>query len=298
MLIRKIKFKTYKLLSYIILLFPLIANGKIIDVNSLDQINKDYEELYNNYSPKDILVVLGREKVIFKSFLPPIIQLNKNELSKLHEIFKAVRPSKDAYFDTILLTEYKNELLDVNLPNFIKNIMDKGSPVIVSDHGLTGNFNNIKKLEIWEAEYLKKFNIDLSNSFPQHNYLIFNNMKPFDNTYPTFYQGILSSNNNASFQLILNFLIEVKFMPKVLIMVDGNSSELTAMESQLRNYDDNVMFIGYNYKLSNQKESIFNSRDLKKSLNELVNKVNAVKRSNGKITVKNQESVNPYDNKK
>ncbi|WP_341747460.1 DUF2608 domain-containing protein [Candidatus Tisiphia endosymbiont of Dascillus cervinus] len=298
MLIRRIKFKTYKLLSYIILLLPLIANGKIIDVNSLDQINKDYEELCNNYSPKDILVVLGREKVIFKSFLSPIIQLNKNELSKLHEIFKAVRPSKDAYFDTILLTEYKNELLDVNLPNFIKNIMDKGSPVIVSDHGLTGNFNNIKKLEIWEAEYLKKFNIDLSNSFPQHNYLIFNNMKPFDNTYPTFYQGILSSNNNASFQLILNFLIEVKFMPKVLIMVDGNSSELTAMESQLRNYDDNVIFIGYNYKLSDQKESIFNSRDLKKSLNELVNKVNAVKRSNGKITVKNQESVNPYDNKK
>ncbi|WP_375333003.1 MULTISPECIES: DUF2608 domain-containing protein [unclassified Candidatus Tisiphia] len=298
MLIRRIKFKTYKLISYIILLLPLIVNGKIIDTNSLDQINKDYEELCNNYSPKDILVVLAREKVIFKSFFPPIIQLNKNELSKLQEIFKSVKPSKDTYFDTILLTEYKNELLDVNLPNFIKNIMDKGSPVIVSDHGLTGNFNNIKKLEIWEAEYLKKFNIDLSNSFPQHNYLIFNNMKPFDNTYPTFYQGILSSNNNASFQLILNFLIEVKFMPKVLIMVDGNSSELTAMESQLRNYDDNVMFIGYNYKLSDQKESIFNSRDLKKSLNELVNKVNAVKRSNDKIKVKNQESVNPYDNKK
>ncbi|MFP3018313.1 MAG: DUF2608 domain-containing protein [Candidatus Tisiphia sp.] len=298
MLIRRIKFKTYKLISYIILLLPLIVNGKIVDTNSLDQINKDYEELCNNYSPKDILVVLAREKVIFKSFFPPIIQLNKNELSKLQEIFKSVKPSKDTYFDTILLTEYKNELLDVNLPNFIKNIMDKGSPVIVSDHGLTGNFNNIKKLEIWEAEYLKKFNIDLSNSFPQHNYLIFNNMKPFDNTYPTFYQGILSSNNNASFQLILNFLIEVKFMPKVLIMVDGNSSELTAMESQLRNYDDNVMFIGYNYKLSDQKESIFNSRDLKKSLNELVNKVNAVKRSNDKIKVKNQESVNPYDNKK
>lgn len=297
MLIRRIKFKTYKLIAYIMLLLPLIANGKIIDTDSLYQINKGYEELCNNYSPKDILMVLGREKVIFKSFFPPMTQLNNNELSKLQEIFKSVRPSKDTYFHTILLTEYKNELLDVKLPNFIKNIIDKGSPVIVSDHGLTGNFNNIKKLEIWEAEYLKKFNIDLSNSFPQHNYLIFNDMKPFDNTYPTFYQGILSSNNNASFQLILNFLIEVKFMPKVLIMVDGNSNELTAMESQLRNYDDNVMFIGYNYKLSDQKESLFNSRDLKKSLNELVNKVNAVKRSNGKIKVKNQESVNPYDNK-
>ena len=264
----------------------------------MEQINKEYEELCNNYPPEDILLVLGRDKVIFKSFFPPMNQLNKNELSKLYELFKSIRPSKEAYIDTILFTEYKNELLDSNLPKLIKDIMDKGSPVIVSNRSLTGNFNNIKKLEIWKADYLKKFNIDLSNSFPQHNYLIFNNMEPFDNTYPTFYQGILSSNNNSSFGLILNFLIEVKFMPKVLIMVDENSNELNVMESQLRNYDDKVMFIGYNYRLSDTKDSIFNSHDFVKLFNELINKVNATKRSNARIKVKNQESVSPYDNKK
>lgn len=307
MLIRETKLKLYasalksiklckKSIAYMLLLLPLIANGKIVTYDSLEQINKEYEELCNNYPPEDILLVLGRDKVIFKSFFPPISQLNQNELSKLYELFKSIRPSKAAYIDTILFTEYKNELLDSNLPKFIKDVMDKGSPVIVSDRSLTGNFNNIKKLEIWKADYLKKFNIDLSNSFPQHNYLIFNNMESFDNTYPTFYQGILSSNNNSSFRLILNFLIEVKFIPKVLIMVDENSSELTAMENQLRNYDDNVMFIGYNYRLSDTKESIFHSHNLTKLFNELINKVNATKRSNAKI--KNQESVNPYDNKK
>ncbi|MCC8399775.1 MAG: DUF2608 domain-containing protein [Rickettsia endosymbiont of Platyusa sonomae] len=287
-----------KYIVSILLLLPLIANGKIVKTNSLEQINNEYQELCNNYPPEDILLVLGRDKVIFKSFFPPINQLNKNELSKLSELFKSVKASKVVYIDTILFTEYKNELLDSNLPKFIKGIMDKGSPVIVSDRSLTGNFNNIKKLEIWKADYLKKFNIDLSNSFPQHNYLIFNNMEPFDNTYQTFYQGILSSNNSPSFRLILNFLIEVKFMPKVLIMIDENSSELISMESQLKNYDDKVMFIGYNYRLSDTKESIFNSHDFVKLFNELINKVNATKRSNVKIKVKNQESINPYDNKK
>ncbi|WP_425362927.1 DUF2608 domain-containing protein [Candidatus Tisiphia endosymbiont of Hybos culiciformis] len=287
-----------KFMAYTLLLLPLIAYGKIVNTDSLEQINKEYEELCNNYSPEDILLVLGRDKVIFKSFFPPINQLNKNELSKLSELFKSIKSSKVAYIDTILFTEYKNELLDNNLPKFIKDVMDKGSPVIVSDRSLTGNFNNIKKLEVWKADYLKKFNIDLSKSFPQHNYLIFNNMEPFDNTYPTFYQGILSSNNNPSFGLILNFLIEVKFMPKVLIMVDENSSELNVMESQLRNYDNNVMFIGYNYRLSDTKESIFSSHDFIKLFNELVNKVNATKRNNAKIKVKNQKSINPYDNKK
>ncbi|WP_375318689.1 DUF2608 domain-containing protein [Candidatus Tisiphia endosymbiont of Oplodontha viridula] len=282
----------------LLLLLPLIAHGKIVNTDSLEQINKEYEELCNNYSPNDILLVLGRDKVIFKSFFPSIDQLNKNELSKLSELFKLIRPSKEAYIDTILFTEYKNELLDSNLPKFIKDVMDKGSPVIVNDHSLTGDFNNIKKLEIWKADYLKKFNIDLSNSFPQHNYLIFNNMEPFDNTYPTFYQGILSSNNNPSFRLILNFLIQVKFMPKVLIMVDENSSELTAMENQLRNYDNDVMFIGYNYRLSDTKESIFSSHDFVKLFKELINKINVAKRNNAKIKAKNQKSINPYDNKK
>jgi len=271
------------IIAHVVLFCSLRANSEIIDISSLEQINSRYEELSSNYSPKDILLIIGVKKVIFKSLLPPIDQLSENDLSKLDKVLKSFKSPRDTYFDTILFTEYKNELLDPKLPKFILNILNKGSKIIAFDNGLTGNFNNIKNLEIWKAEYLKKFNIDLSSSFPKHNYLIFNDMQPFDNNYPTFYQGILSSNNTPSFHLILNLLITVKFMPKVLIMVDSDLSQLSAMENHLKNYDDNVVFIGYHSNLSKQEESIFNKHDFIKLLTDITVKVNAVKRSNMNI---------------
>ncbi len=282
----------------LILFCPLLASSKIIEINNLQQVNKDYSELGKDYSGKDILVVLAVKNVIFKPFFPSLKQLNKSEIEQLKKTFNLVKPSKIIYFDTISQLEYKNELLDPTVPQIIQEIQGNGSPVIAFDNGLTGSFNNIKVLEKWKADYLKSFNINLSTSFPSSEYLIFNNLEAFENTYPTFYQGVLSSNNSSIFQLILSFLIEVKYTPKVMIMVSNLLTELTRVEEQLKNYDENVGFIGYH--LVETSKPMINGGDFIKTVNELAKKLTLVKRNNPPIKnkVKNKVNTNPYEYKK
>ncbi len=286
-------------IAYLSLFLSSISNAdsEIIITNDLKEVNQKYQELYENYPPETILIIFSIKKVLFKSLFPSFAKLDNNTKSDLSIIFKSLKEGRTSYFDTIMLTEYKNQLVDDNLPNYLKDIMDKGSPVIAIDNGLTGNFNNIKNLEVWKADYLKSFNIDLSNSFPKYNYLIFNNIDSFENTYPVFYKGILSSNDGSVYQLILNFLIKVNYLPKVLIMIDSDLNELKSTETQLKNYNDNIMFIGYHYDLSEQNHLEISSYNVKKLFKDLVDKANLVKRNNPKIKVPNRENVNPYDKK-
>lgn len=282
---------------YIILIIPFIANGEIIKVDNLQQISDKFTQLYKDYNPADILLIIGVKKVVFKSHLPDVRRINNNVMGSLYKtMFQTTKLSRVHYFDTILLTEYDNELLDSRLPDFIKSVIDKGSPVILNDPGLTGNFNDIKNLEMWKAEYFKKFEIDLAKSFPDHEYIIFNNMEPFDNTYPVFYRGILSSNVVSTFQLITNFLVHTKFTPKVLVVIDSNYIDLNSLEIQINNYDPNILFIGYDYIVLDQQGAKFDKiTEIRKSMQTLVEKADKVIRNNPPLKAKSEEKTNPYN---
>ena len=285
----------HKVILYIILTIS-IANGEIIKVDNLQPISDKFTELYKDYHPSDILLIIGVKKVVFKSHVPDLHQIDNEVIGSLYKPFQTIKSPGLQYFDTVLLTEYKNELLDKNLPEFIKNLTDKGTPVILSDPGLTGDFNNIKNLEVWKAEYFKKFHIDLSKSFPEHDYIVFNNMKPFDNTYPAFYHGILSNNIVSFFQLITNFLVYTKFTPKVLVVVSNDYQDLNSLEIQIKNYNDNIVFIGYNYVVLNQQGNKFDDpAEIRKFMKALIEKVNKVKRLNPSLKAKEKINENPYN---
>jgi hypothetical protein len=293
-----------KVMVYIILIIPFLANGEIIKVDNLQQISDKFTQLYKDYNPNDILLVVGVKKVVFKSHLPDIRLIDNEVMGSLYKMmFQTTEFSKVHYFDTVLLTEYDNELLDSRLPDFIKSITDKGSPVILNDAGLTGNFNNIKNLEVWKDEYFKKFGIDLVKSFPDHEYIVFNNMKPFDNTYPVFYRGILSSNIASTFQLITNFLAYTKYTPKVLVVIDSNYVDLNSVETQINNYDPNMLFVGYDYIVLDQQGAKFDKiAEIRKFMQAFVEKVNKVKRNNPPLKAKSEDESekkrNPYNIKK
>lgn len=285
---------------YIIMIIPFIANGEIIKVNNLQQISDKFTQLYKDYNPADILLIIGVKRVVFKSHLPDIRRIDNNVMGSLYKMmFKTTEFSRLHYFDTVLLTEYDNELLDGYLPDFIKSITDKGSPVILNDSGLTGNFNSIRNLEVWKAEYFKKYGIDLATSFPDYDYIVFNNMDPFENTYPTFYRGILSNNIVSTFQLITNFLVYTKYTPKVLVVIDSNYIDLNSLEIQINNYDPNILFIGYDYVVLDQQGAKFDKiAEIRKFMQALVEKVDKVKRNNPSLKAKSEDKTNPYDIKK
>ena len=62
-------------------------------------------------------------------------------------MFKQAKLSNFIYLDEIILTSYKNELLNKTLPQLIKETIDQGIPVIALTEYITGNFNKIDKIE-------------------------------------------------------------------------------------------------------------------------------------------------------
>ncbi|HJD55802.1 MAG TPA: DUF2608 domain-containing protein [Rickettsia endosymbiont of Pyrocoelia pectoralis] len=273
-----------KYISILILLTASIAKAEIIEVNNFDKIKQDFEENYNkNYLPKDLLVVIDLDRLLFKSLLSTGEQFNNDLYSGLIPAFKKInKDPKNIYIDQLILTndKYKKELKDPEFSDFVSMITKDKIPAIGLNKNYTGNFNNIPKFEIWFADYLKKnFKIDFSNSFSENNYVIFNNLKSFSNTYPVFYKGILTSNNVYGSELLLNFLIQMHFMPKTFIMISSSRSLLSSMKMQLANYSSSVLFIGYYYN-NPDKPSNNDPAYYAKLVNDLIDQMGKIKRNN------------------
>ncbi|AEV92041.1 MAG: DUF2608 domain-containing protein [Rickettsia slovaca] len=294
-------FKKY--IFILILFIASIARAEIIEVDSLNKIKQDFKENYNkNYVPQDLLVVTVLDEFLFKSLVPIVAQLDKDiYLTTLTPLLRNInKNSKTIYIKQLILTNdsYKKELQESDFPNFVNEMSNSKIPIIAVNDGFTGNFNNIPKFEIWFADYLKKnFDIDFSNSFPNNNYIIFNNLDSFANTYPVFYKGILTSNNISEAEMMLNFLIQMNFIPKCFIMISSSIELLSSMELQLSSYSSNILFIGYHYNNKNTPKN----KDVAyytKLINDLISQINKLKRNNPPLKNNNAKGKNPYDTNK
>ncbi|AFC74039.1 DUF2608 domain-containing protein [Rickettsia montanensis] len=293
-------FKKY--IFILILFIASIACAEIIEVDSLNKIKQDFKENYNkNYVPQDLLVVTVLDEFLFKSLVPIVEQLDEDIYLTLTPLLRNINKNlKAIYINQLILTNdsYKKELQESDFPNFVNEMSNSKIPIIAVNDGFTGNFNNIPKFEIWFADYLKKnFDIDFSNSFPNNNYIIFNNLDSFANTYPVFYKGILTSNNISEAEMMLNFLVQMNFIPKCFIMISSSIELLSSMELQLSSYSSNILFIGYHYSNKNTPKN----KDIAyytKLINDLIPQINKLKRNNPPLKNNNAKGKNPYDTNK
>lgn len=294
---------TSKQFLFILILFiSFIVRAEIIEVDSLNKIKQDFKENYNkNYVPQDLLVVTALDEFLFKSLFPIGEQIDRDMYLKLTPLLRNINTNPKAiYLNQLILTndKYSKELQESDFPNFVNEISNSKIPIIAVNNGFTGNFNNIPKFEIWFADYLKKnFNIDFSNSFPNNNYVIFNNLDSFANTYPVFYKGILTSNKIPEAEMMINFLVQMNFIPKCFIMISSKRELLGSMEAQLNNYSSSVLFIGYHYNNKNIPENK-DAAYYTKLINDLIPQINKLKRNNPPLKNNNAKGKNPYDTNK
>ncbi|EER22213.1 MULTISPECIES: DUF2608 domain-containing protein [spotted fever group] len=293
-------FKKY--IFILILFITSIACAEIIEVDNLDKIKQDFKENYNkNYVPQGLLVVTVLDEFLFKSLVPIGEQIDKDIYLILTPLLRNINKNPKAiYINQLILTNdsYKKELQESDFPNFVNEMSNSKIPIIAVNDGFTGNFNNIPKFEIWFADYLKKnFDIDFSNSFPNNNYIIFNNLDSFANTYPVFYKGILTSNNISEAEMMINFLVQMNFIPKCFIMISSSVELLSSMEFQLNSYSSNILFIGYHYNNKNTPENK-DAAYYNKTIGYLIPQINKLKRNNPPLKNNNAKDKNPYDTNK
>ena len=283
--------KKYIILASFIL-FTSIAKAAIIETNNLSDINDKFTELQQDYQPNDMLIVFSLRDVILKPANPELKRKDDEAASLLKKMFKQAKLGNLIYFDEVLLTNYKYELPDSGIVQLIKEITDKGTPVIGLAGYITGNFNKIDRFEVWLDQYLNKFNISFANSYKESNDVTFNKLKPYAGTYPVFYNGILNCNKIPEDQTFVYFMTNLTIIPKIVVMVSSNVSSLNNVENQIKSYSNNIAFIGYAYVAANEENLVATSdKDLVKFWASLIDKINNVKRINPAYS----SSDNPYD---
>ena len=232
----------------LILLFPYFVSAEIVKTNDLREVKAKYQSLQDSFKPGQIMMVFGLNNTIFY-FEDAALQVSDDNYRPLmKKVFMQLKLENSDLLNEVILTNYKTALVDPKIPEFISDILSSHTPVIAISQTLTGNLNEIPRLEVWLADYLKKNNIDLSSSFAGNKDFSFRNLKKFKDSYPSYYNGIISTNGKYSkAQILANFLLQIKFVPKAIIVIDQDVNSIKAAEQQLKSFNKNIEFFGFQY---------------------------------------------------
>ena len=211
-------------------------------------------DIFDKRNPQKILFILPLD-LILRPTHPAMQQQDENYHSLMNKAFEKVNKSSLVYANTLLLTDYPNDLTDPAILDLVDYIQKNNSELIITTPNFTGEFNGIERLDVWTFNYLKSKKIDLTKGVFSNMQLVFNQeIKKTAGGYPTFYKGLLSYNSdkssNSSMQVLSIFLVsKLQKIQDVVVVLDSRKVYLEALEKQLKILRQDNEFFGILYNL-------------------------------------------------
>ena len=269
--------------------------AEIYQVEDFTEIKGLVGDIFDKRNPQKILFILPLD-LILRPTHPAMQQQDKNYHSLMNKAFEKVNKSSLVYANTLLLTDYPNDLTDPAILDLVDYIQKNNSELIITTPNFTGEFNGIERLDVWTFNYLKSKKIDLTKGVFSNMQLVFNQeIKKTAGGYPTFYKGLLSYNSdkssNSSMQILSIFLVsKLQKIQDVVVVLDSRKVYLDALEKQLKILRQDNEFFGILYNLPVLKTKEILPEDYLKFWQNFVKKLNLLKNKNV-----NSKTKNPYE---
>lgn len=252
-----------KIISIIILIFlPVISTAKPMTIKSMQELESIVYNKSAKINPNDILVVFDIDMTLTQ---PKDHRVHFPIIEKYAKEYKKIigsMPQNKKEYPAMLAVALPQQLIDNATPYILANIRSKGVKSIALTASFTGKFNEIENFEVLRYQTLINFGIDFENTLPELTYLKLMNLLKYRGNYPVFYKGILFTNGEKSYNskgnVLVEFLRQIKFTPKVIVMVDDKQKHLSNVEDCLLEYQSDIDFVGLEYKgaLSYKDDSI------------------------------------------
>lgn len=153
-----------------------------------------------------------------------------------HEAFpkleKEVGKDKLKYLFSLLRSQSRAELVDVRLPELIKELQARSIKVVALTGQGYGPLGIIKDEGALRVEELKKLDIDFRNVFPD--------LKPFFLTIasvkdqpPLYRDGIIFTDHSSKGETLIAFLKKLQWTPKKIIVIDDGREHLKHIQEAL-----------------------------------------------------------------
>ena len=203
--------------------------SKIIDVLEI------FKEKANLFDNRSILCIFDMDNTITYTKAPAVYWPNVKKYKDVYdEIIEKYKDIDDGLAYINILTSHDVCIFDDDIYKVINGIKCKKITLTAS---ITGPFKGIGKIEHFRYNILKKLNICFENEF-NLKHEVFDNFEKYLNSYPTFYNGILSSNSEKGTtnkgEVLCKFLEKVNFNPKCIIFVDDNKRNHENVEKELK----------------------------------------------------------------
>lgn len=216
------------------------------------------------YEPEDSLLKLKNKRLV-RNFLSRIRQDNLHEADRL---------------EGIILLNYKPVLLDIKIPEIIKDTKERGIKIISLTSGRTGAIGSVNNRQDLRLSRLKSFGIDFTGSFKVTRLLLERNgdgnnrigrKSEFAND-AIFKDGVIFTSRLPKGKILGIFLDKVEFLPKKIIHVDNDISKLSSVQRMCKSRNIEFLGIHYTKQYNNSENDTFDKKVAEKKLKILQTK--------------------------
>lgn len=236
----------------------LIDDGMATEISpypiayTMREVEKITLDVLNKHKAKDVLFVFDIDQTLIMSVEPATHGQNRHK----HNMRAYVKSlSKETFIIMLNLSHFKEatKLVDIDAPDVIKNLQQKGIRTVACTASATGSFGALtERMEVFRSQTLKDHGIDFSGTFPEVKDQTFLNIKGALGRSPAFFEGVLCSCGFAQDPMkgiaIVELLKAVHYTPKILVFVDDKELYLKDVEKALQQHLPNVQFIGIQFK--------------------------------------------------
>lgn len=270
----------FRLIIVLLVSCVLSARGEIYSAETVEEINNSIMDSLSTRNAEKALVILPLEGFFAEPVDSAFYKIDDDIKPLIEKSFKKIKLSKRRFMNELILTEYQQRLSDKMIPDFIKNIQDKKTPIIVVTRNVSGSFNKIPYLEVWAWQYIMKNGVDLAKSPIGTKQILLNKSRKKQlGSYPTFYKGLLSCNTveqaNSPQSLIVYLLSqELKWLPDIVYIVDKNEEYIKSIVQQFKVMRKDIQVEGFVYSPKAKTYKDLSNEQIIKFWDNLVTKLN------------------------
>ena len=217
---------------------------------------KDVEKItmsfLDQYDAHDIFFVSDIDETLVMSMEPATHGENRHHYN-MRDYVKSL--SKETFIVMLNLSHFKESttLVDVDAPDVIKRLQERGIKTIACTASATGSFGPLtERMEVFRYHTLQQHGIDFKGTFPEIKDRTFEIIKGNLGRSPAFYEGVLCSCGFANDPMkgvsLIELLKAAHYTPKVIVFVDDKELYLKDVEKAFATYMPAVKFVGIHFK--------------------------------------------------
>ena len=207
----------------------------------------DFLEKEISCKPKDVLCCFDIDDTIVVIDHPAALSINYKKYKSHFDIMKSKFPDFELAC-LPLICENKTILFD---DTFCESFNKMPYRKIALTAAMTGEFDTIKRIEVFRYERLKEHNIIFDDPLFADKDIILDNLPSYMGYYPVCYKGVLCSNGENTTtnkgSALCGLLKKINFTPEYVIQIDDKQLNLDFINEELSKQFPNIKFIGILY---------------------------------------------------